>query len=348
MSATIKESVATPTQAAPVAVPAPAKPVQAPLNLLESFICGGLAGVGAVTISNVPETMKTRLQLQGELQKHDPSAPRVYKNVGDVFKKTWQHEGIRGLQRGLMPAYGYQILLNGSRLGFYEPCRRIFNTAIGRNPDDGVAVTAIAAGAFTGCIGASLGSPLFLVKARMQAYSPALPVGAQHYYPNSFAALRSIMKTDGFFGLWRGVSTAILRTAMGSSVQLPSYNLSKGYLVSNAGMAADSFWTFLAASSVSGVVVCLAMQPADTALTRMYNQNTIKDPITGKVRGALYTNPFDCLWKTFKAEGIPGWYKGTTAHFLRITPHTICTLVFNELIMAQYQKIRTVSEPKLV
>jgi hypothetical protein len=36
---------------------------------------------------------------------------------------------------------------------------------------------------------ASLGNPLFLIKARMQAYSPALPVGAQHYYKNSFHAL---------------------------------------------------------------------------------------------------------------------------------------------------------------
>lgn len=136
-------------------------------------------------------------------------------------------------------------------------------------------------------------------------------------------------------------------------------------------MPADSFWTFLAASSVSGVCVCIAMQPPDTVrpafqrgniarvfflqLTHMKSlffflhhlvprllqgctivsptipplflsknteksscemiwiivvENTIKDPITGKVRGALYTNPFDCLWKTFKAEGIAGWYKG--------------------------------------
>ncbi|OXC58568.1 solute carrier family 25, member 34/35 [Cryptococcus neoformans MW-RSA852] len=313
---------------------------QPPLSLLESFLCGGLAGCGAVTITNIPETMKTRLQLQGELQRNDPSAPRVYRNVLDVFRKTWQHEGIRGLQRGLVPAYGYQTLLNGSRLGLYEPCRRLFNRAIGKDPNEGVFITAITAGAVTGCIGASLGSPLFLIKARMQAYSPHIPVGAQHYYKNSFDALRTILKSDGFFGLWRGVSTAILRTAMGSSVQLPSYNLSKHYLVSSAGMAADSFWTFLAASSVSGVCVCIAMQPPDTALTRMYNQNTIKDPITGKVRGALYTNPFDCLWKTFKAEGIAGWYKGTTAHFLRITPHTIFTLVFNELIMAEYTKWR--------
>lgn len=48
----------------------------------------------------------------------------------------------------------------------------------------------------------------------MQAYSPHIPVGAQHYYKNSFDALRTILKSDGFFGLWRGVSTAILRTAM--------------------------------------------------------------------------------------------------------------------------------------
>ena len=54
----------------------------------------------------------------------------------------------------------------------------------------------------------------------------------------------------------------------------------------------------------------LTDRPADTVLTRMYNQNTVKDPITGRVKGALYTNPIDCLWKTFKAEGIAGWYKG--------------------------------------
>lgn len=66
--------------------------------------------------ANIPETMKTRLQLQGELAK-DPAFEKVYKNVGDVFKKTWRNEGLRGLQRGLIPAYGYQVLLNGSRLG---------------------------------------------------------------------------------------------------------------------------------------------------------------------------------------------------------------------------------------
>jgi len=52
------------------------------------------------------------------------------------------------------------------------------------------------------------------------------------------------------------------------------------------------------------------MQPADTALTRVYNQPTVVEP-DGRLRGTLYRNPIDCLWKTFKTEGVRGWYKGS-------------------------------------
>lgn len=51
------------------------------------------------------------------------------------------------------------------------------------------------------------------------------------------------------------------------------------------------------------------MQPADTALTRMYNQPVEKLP-NGRTVGLLYRNPIDCLWKTLKTEGPLGWYKG--------------------------------------
>ncbi|CUA71333.1 Mitochondrial oxaloacetate transport protein [Schizosaccharomyces pombe 972h-] [Rhizoctonia solani] len=306
-----------------------------PVSTLESFGIGGLAACTAVTLSNPAEVAKTRLQLQGELQSR--GAPKVYKNVFDVFIKTWRNEGIRGIQRGLGPAYVYQILLNGSRLGFYEPFRRSFNSIIGRQGTEQVFGTSIAAGAASGLVGACLGNPLFLIKARMQAYSPALPVGAQHYYRNSFAALGEIFKAEGLRGYIRGMDAAILRTCMGSSVQLPSYNWAKTTLVKHGIGSADSTWTFLASSTISGICVCIMMQPADTALTRMYNQPTVPGP-NGRMIGALYKNPIDCLWKTLKIEGPLAWYKGSTAHFLRIAPHTIVTLTANEIYLALYQK----------
>ncbi|KAF8808112.1 mitochondrial carrier [Phlegmacium glaucopus] len=309
-------------------------PNSKPLSTAEGFACGGVAACIAVTVSNPAEVAKTRLQLQGELAKE--GGKKVYKNALDVFAKTWKNEGIRGMQRGLYPAYAYQILLNGSRLGFYEPFRRNLNKFIGHPIDEQIPLTSVIAGASSGAVGASLGNPLFLIKARMQAYSPILPVGAQHHYKNSFHALSTIFKAEGLRGLFRGIDAAILRTSMGSSVQLPSYNFTKYQLVKHDILPANSTWTFLVSSSVSGACVCLVMQPADTALTRMYNQPTTIGP-DGRSRGVLYRNPIDCLWKTLKTEGVRGWYKGSTAHFLRIAPHTIITLTANDIIIGLYQ-----------
>ncbi|CDZ96261.1 oxaloacetate carrier [Phaffia rhodozyma] len=307
-----------------------------PVSTLEGFLCGGLAAVTAVTFSNIPEVCKTRLQLQGELGK---MTEKVYSSVFDVARKTWKNEGIRGLQRGLGTAYGYQVLLNGSRLGFYEPIRRSAMKLVGKSPDDQNFAVAVAAGAGSGCIGASLGNPLYLVKARMQAYSPFLPVGAQHNYKSSFDAFRQIHKAEGFRGMFRGIDAAILRTGMGSSVQLPSYFFAKNLLTENGLTSPTSFWTYLLSSSFSGICVCIVMQPADTVLTRMYNQPTEVLP-NGRSKGLLYKSPIDCMIQTTKSEGFFGLYKGSTAHFLRIAPHTVITLVANELIVNQYQQYK--------
>ncbi|KAI0274787.1 oxaloacetate carrier [Gloeopeniophorella convolvens] len=320
---------------APSASSRPATP--RPLSTAEGFVLGGIAACVAVTFSNPAEVAKTRLQLQGELVRG--GGEKVYRNVFDVFAKTWRNEGLRGIQRGLPPAYAYQILLNGSRLGFYEPIRKATNRLVGMGPMEQNPVTSVFAGAASGAIGASLGNPLFLIKARMQAYSPALPVGTQHHYKSSWDALRTIYQREHLRGLVRGVDAAILRTSMGSSVQLPTYNWTKNQLVTKGILPADSILTYLASSSVSGMCVLVTMQPADTALTRVYNQPTIRLP-NGRITGTLYKNPIDCLWKTVTTEGPLALYKGSTAHFLRIAPHTIITLTANDVIIGLYKRLR--------
>lgn len=65
----------------------------------------------------------------------------------------------------------------------------------------------------------------------------------------------------------------------------------------------------------------------------MYNQPTQRLP-DGRVVGVLYKNPIDCLWKTLKAEGPLGLYKGALLlrmlkqtvllTLLQAPPHTSC------------------------
>ncbi|KAL8276931.1 hypothetical protein RQP46_010659 [Phenoliferia psychrophenolica] len=179
----------------------------------------------------------------------------------------------------------------------------------------------------------------------MQAYSAHNPVGAQHNYKSVFHAFRVIIKADGIKGLARGVDAAMLRTAMGSTVQLPAYNLAKVEL-SELGLK-DGIAKYLLSSFFSGLCVCAVMQPADTALTRMYNQAPNSIGPDGKPRGLLYKNPIDCLYKTWQVEGVRGWYKGTTAHLARIAPHTVVTLVANEFITRHWIEMKVASAAKL-
>ena len=73
---------------------------------------GGSATATACIFTNPLEVIKTRLQLQGEIQARGSAAaaaPR-YKGVGDAIVKMAQQEGVLSLQKGLVPGMIYQVL----------------------------------------------------------------------------------------------------------------------------------------------------------------------------------------------------------------------------------------------
>ncbi|KAJ5266210.1 uncharacterized protein N7525_007224 [Penicillium rubens] len=272
-----------------------------------AFIAGGIAACGAVTVTHSFETVKIRLQLQGELQTKN-QAVKMYKGPLHGIKVILQNEGPRGLFRGIGSAYIYQVLLNGCRLGFYEPIRSNLTTAVYNDPKVQSLAANVIAGAASGVIGAAAGSPFFLVKTRLQSYSPLLPVGTQHNYKNSFDGLSKIYKGEGIKGIYRGVGAAMIRTSFGSAVQLPTYFFAKRRLTRHLGME-EGPALHLASSAASGFVVCCFMHP---------------------LTGNLYGGVFDCLLKTIRTEGPLAIYKGFFAHLARILPHTILTLSLAE------------------
>ncbi|KAI8601358.1 mitochondrial oxaloacetate transport protein [Dissophora ornata] len=325
--------------ALPVVAVAPATPVttvRKPSALL-GFLAGGIAACGAVTITNPAEVIKTRLQLQGELMRQAPGTTRIYTNFAQAFAHIAKHEGIRGLQRGLGCAYMYQIMMNGTRLGLYDPIKHSIHSLMKTDPNKNNNFVNIAAGGTGGVLSAALASPLFLVKTRLQSYSSheASRVGHQHYYRHTFDALRHIYKTEGLRGVYRGVDASMMRTGAGSAVQLPLYDEVKRKMINVGGLENGALCHGLS-SLISGFFLCIVMNPFDIISTRMYNQ--APDPLTGR-GGMLYKSPLDCAVKTIKAEGVKALYKGFTAHYLRIGPHTIFTFVFMEQVKALFERL---------
>ncbi|ORZ35072.1 mitochondrial carrier domain-containing protein [Catenaria anguillulae PL171] len=329
-------------------------PAPPPRSLFKGFITGAGAACLSATITNPMEVVKTRLQLQGELVSASGNVARIYKSAPHAFMVIARAEGIRGLQRGLIPAYWYQALMNGTRLGFYEPVKRMFTSAlhtvapaasanaVGGSPAPASWVEhvefkfiPVLSGFTCGISAALLGSPLFLTKTRMQSYSSdprLMGVGTQHRYRGTMHAFSEVVKEGGIKALWRGCTASMMRTGVGSAVQLSSYDAIKDLLLAThtsgpnpRPLFSEGISLHFTASMLTGFLVAVAMNPFDMVMTRMYNQGVRPDG-----SGALYSGPLDCAAKTWRSEGIRAFGKGFTAHYLRIGPHTILTFVFLE------------------
>nr|XP_034840716.1 solute carrier family 25 member 35-like isoform X1 [Maniola hyperantus] len=278
---------------------------------------GGTSAMFATLFTNPIEVVKTRLQLQGELAARGKHAV-FYKNVPHGLYVIARTEGIVALQNGLPAMLGFQFFLNTFRLGVYRISeRRGLITVDGRTS---VSRGALAAGV-GGALGSIAGTPFFLVKTRLQAQATAaIAVGHQHKHSGTMSALAAIYRSEGVKGLFRGVGPQVPRGAVGSSSQMVSFAYAKEWL-RDRGVQAPLLLSFLGAN-LGGVVMTLCLNPFDVIATRLSNQ-----PVDSNSRGKLYRGMTDCFLKMLRTEGASAFYKGTTANYLRLGPHTVLLLV---------------------
>ncbi|XP_002737995.1 solute carrier family 25 member 35-like [Saccoglossus kowalevskii] len=299
---------------------------------MTEFILGGLAACGACLFSNPLEVVKIRMQLQGELQARGTYV-RSYKNAFHGFYTVGKVDGLLALQKGLVPALFYQLLMNGTRLGTFQ-CLKNAGLITDKNGDV-VFWQSVVAGAFSGSCGAIVGSPMYLVKTHLQSQSNVeIAVGHQHTHNGMTSALRTIYKEHGVIGLWRGVSGAVPRVMVGSGAQLSTFSTIKDMVEKSKIFKHESWFIPITSSCVSAVVVTAFMTPFDVVSTRLYNQGT-----DARGKGIFYTGFFDCFLKILRKEGPLGFYKGWTASFFRLGPHSILSLVFWDKLRHFYTKI---------
>ncbi|XP_026571685.1 solute carrier family 25 member 34 isoform X2 [Pseudonaja textilis] len=296
--------------------PSPRRRTAAPsLSPQVDFVLGAAACCMACVFTNPLEVVKTRLQLQGELCARG-SYPRHYRGVLQAMVAVRRADGLWGLQKGLAAGLLYQGLMNGTRFGFYSHAEDLGLT---QQPGG-----TMAAGAVAGALGAFVASPAYLVKTHLQAQTAsAMAVGHQHNHKNISGAFEAIYKRQGLLGLWRGVSGAVPRVTVGSSVQLATFASAREWVARQQWFKEGSWMVALAGGMVSSVAVAVAMTPFDVVSTRLYNQ-----PVDETGTGKLYRGFFDCVVRVSGKEGVLALYKGFGPAYLRLGPHTVLSLLF--------------------
>uniref|UniRef100_H0VKM4 Solute carrier family 25 member 34 n=2 Tax=Cavia porcellus TaxID=10141 RepID=H0VKM4_CAVPO len=310
---------------------APGMEAVEPVPPAVDLVLGASACCLACVFTNPLEVIKTRLQLQGELQAPG-TYPRLYRGLVASVAAVARADGLWGLQKGLAAGLLYQGLMNGVRFYCYS---LMCQTGLSQQPGG-----TVVAGAVAGALGAFVGSPAYLIKTQLQAQTvAAMAVGHQHQHQSVLGALETIWRQQGLLGLWRGVGGAVPRVMVGSATQLATFASAKAWVQEQQWLPEDSWLVALTGSMISSVAVAVVMTPFDVVSTRLYNQ-----PVDRAGRGQLYRGLTDCLVKICQQEGTSALYKGFGPAYLRLGPHTILSmLLWDELrklaSRAQHQDI---------
>eukprot|EP00746_Dinoflagellata_sp_MGD_P082110 gnl/MRDRNA2_/MRDRNA2_326069_c0_seq1.p1 gnl/MRDRNA2_/MRDRNA2_326069_c0~~gnl/MRDRNA2_/MRDRNA2_326069_c0_seq1.p1 ORF type:complete len:207 (-),score=14.60 gnl/MRDRNA2_/MRDRNA2_326069_c0_seq1:20-601(-) len=185
-----------------------------------------------------------------------------------------------------------------------------------------------------------------MARVRLQAYTPVMDmrVGFQHTYNGTLTALWQI----GFTGasstagvlkrLFSGAGAQALRVGVSTPVQFVMYDCSKhaflqhdllphwlrGSALPNQQARGTPMLHVLCAT-IGQSAATIVNNPVDLACTRLYNQ-----PRVASGAGVFYSGVWNCVSKTYAAEGIQGLYKGFMANILRQLAHGIPQFVLLE------------------
>jgi solute carrier family 25 uncoupling protein 8/9 len=279
-------------------------------NVVRHFSTSGVAVAVATGVTHPLDVVKVRLQMESIGQR------TVLTGMMKMFVQLVKYEGPHTLYSGLMPALVRSVVYGGLRIGLYEPCKYVSDSAFGCTN----IMTKLASGAISGSFATALTNPTEVLKVRLQMKNGSGSRGPVY-------EMREIVATEGVAGLWKGVGPAMARAAALTASQLATYDESKQALMRWTSLE-EGFFLHLSASTTAGMMGTIVSAPIDTVKTRLMMQRE-----SAKMRS--YKNGFHCAYKVMLSEGPQALYKGSTAVFARLGPQTAITFIV-------YEKVREI------
>lgn len=188
----------------------------------ESFISGASAGAVATTVTYPLDLLRTRFAAQGRR--------KVYSSLWVAVRNIKRDEGFRGFFRGLGPGLAGIAPFMGIFFATYERLRLAFG---GLNLPWGSGEAT--AGIVASIVAKTSVFPLDLVRKRIQIQGPTRAMyayGQMPEYKSALHALRSIVRMEGFRGLFKGLPISLIKAAPASAITVWTYERTLHFMMS--------------------------------------------------------------------------------------------------------------------
>lgn len=182
-------------------------------------------------------------------------------------------------------------------------------------------------GAVAGLASGIVTCPLDVIKTKLQAQGSFANPGLQHagppagaVYRGMIGTARTIVRQDGFRGMYRGLGPMLLGYLPTWAVYMAVYDSSREWFVAHHyGTSDNNKWLpRIYASVTAGACSTIATNPIWVIKTRLMSQVS-RSAADGARTPWHYNNTFDAARKMYHAEGMAAFYSGLAPALLGLT-----------------------------
>jgi solute carrier family 25 carnitine/acylcarnitine transporter 20/29 len=282
---------------------------------LKDLFAGAVGGVAQVLLGQPFDIVKVRLQ-----------TTQQYTGALDAATQIYRNEGAAAFYKGtLTPLIGIGACVSVQFGGFHY-ARRAFeaqNTAKYGSPQLSYSQY-YAAGAFAGIANTVLSSPIEHIRIRLQTQ----PHGANRLYNGPIDCVRKLSAHQGVLaGVYRGTAVTYLREAQAYGVWFTTFEYLMNADAARNNIKRDDISTLKGAmyGGLAGEMLWISSYPFDVVKSKMQSD--------GFGEAMKYKSMRDCFAKTWRAEGMLGFWRGIGPTLLRAMPVSAGTFATVEVTM---------------
>lgn len=290
------------------------KSERAAVDITRRMICGGLAGCIAKTVTNPLERIKM-LSQTGEHGSKNNSIIGLYRSI-------IHNEGVIGLWAGnganllrIFPAKAVVFSTNDVYQG-------IFRKLTGTDDDKKLHhMYAFFAGGMAGMTASACTYPLDFARGRI---SGKLANDGKKHYKGIISTIVMTVRDEGPMAVYKGVTPTLLGALPYEGIKFGTVSFLEK-LFPPDGQSSTSSVRKMIFGGLGGVAAGLITYPNDTVRRLLQLQGS-------RGTDTRYTGYWDCVRKTYHAEGVGRFYRGVTVNIIRMAPNTAVQFGSYELL----------------
>ncbi|NXO26963.1 S2540 protein, partial [Cisticola juncidis] len=232
--------------------------------------------------------------------------PGHFKGTLDAFVKIIRIEGIKSLWSGLVPT----LIMVVPTTAIYFTCYDQLSEALKTGPGKYDEHIPVIAGSLSRLGSVTVVSPLELIRTQMQYRRLS--------YKQLYQHISTKVAVDGWFSLWAGWTSTVLRDVPFSAMYWYNYERFKRMMCKEVGANEPTFFVSFTSGAASGSIAAVTTQPFDVVKThrqtQLWNSETLKIPQRdGKSTWAV-------MRKIVARNGITGLFAGITPRLFKVAP----------------------------